>query len=365
MGIYLTTAIISIGISILAEKYGSKNVEMENERQYNKYFIWALILFLTLVAGFRFTSDIITDESRYRFRINVLKGVGFSQGLKTVERIEYGFYILKWVCANFFKSSQSFILITSFFICFSFIKTIERYTKHNLWLAVLIFISVGGYFDSMNLIMQYFAAAILLYGLPFIGKKKNIYYFLIVVCAMLFHTSAIMMFPMYLVLCNKSLVKFWRLAFVVSIMLYFLFDTIAKVVIPLVPYLTLYAKSITDGSYYGVNFIRVVAMVLPSVLLFYWYTYKGKSFPPIFMNMLLVSSMASIVSLAYVYVDRVNVYFIIARPVMFCLIPGMFHNKLKQYLTGEMALLFFMFGLYDTLYLSGYQNILFQVINGG
>lgn len=77
MGIYLTTAIISIGISILAEKYGSKNVEMENERQYNKHFIWALILFLTLVAGFRFTSDIITDESRYRFRINVLKVLDF------------------------------------------------------------------------------------------------------------------------------------------------------------------------------------------------------------------------------------------------------------------------------------------------
>ena len=91
------------------------------------------------------------------------------------------------------------IVVTSIFISYSFYKFIKD-NSENYLLSVIMFICLLFFYGSMNTIRQYIAISILLFGFKFVKDKKIIPYFIIVVIAYLFHSSAligILIYPMY------------------------------------------------------------------------------------------------------------------------------------------------------------------------
>lgn len=65
------------------------------------------------------------------------------------------------------------------------------------WMSMMVFISFGFWFNSLNFIRQQLAILIFLFAIEFIQKKKLVPYLLIVVVAALFHNSILIMLPIY------------------------------------------------------------------------------------------------------------------------------------------------------------------------
>ena len=133
---------------------------------------------------------------------------------------DYMYYIKEYLSANgmtfakccdtkapliFFASSllnkyvshnpQIFFMSTGFFILWSFFRWINKYSD-NKYISVIVFVGMLYYSTAMNIVRQYVAIAILLWGYGFLIRNDRKWYHLvmfglIVVIAFLCHTSAI------------------------------------------------------------------------------------------------------------------------------------------------------------------------------
>src|SRR5690606_16453571 len=110
---------------------------------------------------------------------------------------EFGHMLFRKVISIFTENPQWYFAISATFIIFSIFVFIYKYSP-NIYLSVLLFVTIGGYFTSHNITRQYIAIAICLYGFSYIIKRNPIKYFLVVLVAISFHTSSIIMMPLYL-----------------------------------------------------------------------------------------------------------------------------------------------------------------------
>ncbi len=74
--------------------------------------------------------------------------------------------------------------------------TISKYSKHFLY-AILLYVFIGAWHGSFNGIRQYIAAAILFAGHRYIYDRKFWKYLLVILLAMCFHRTALIMLPVY------------------------------------------------------------------------------------------------------------------------------------------------------------------------
>lgn len=159
------------------------------------FWILAVIVPI-LVATFRYDNG--ADYLMYDRMYNSILATGNFIAIKTTE---IGFKWLIQICG--FLSSNSLIL---FFICAVLIvafyyKGIVNLvdTKHDVILGILLFYATGTYFDSFNGLRQYIAAAIVFWGFTFVVEGKAEKWIITVCMAALFHYTALIMIPLYLI----------------------------------------------------------------------------------------------------------------------------------------------------------------------
>lgn len=112
-----------------------------------------------------------------------------------------------------------FFFITSLITCIFIYKAI---LKNSLipWLSLILFIVSGLYMDSMNAVRQYIAISIFAYSFKFIEEQNLKKYIISIIVATLFHSSAIMLLPIYF-FCNLKLTpkkKFWVCVFIIILL---------------------------------------------------------------------------------------------------------------------------------------------------
>ncbi len=89
---------------------------------------------------------------------------------------------------NFFASSllnkyvshnpQIFFMSTGFFILWSFFRWINKYSD-NKYISVIVFVGMLYYSTAMNIVRQYVAIAILLWGYGFLIRNDRKWYHLV------------------------------------------------------------------------------------------------------------------------------------------------------------------------------------------
>lgn len=149
-----------------------------------------------LVATFRYDNG--ADYLMYDRMYNSILATGDFFGIKT---IEVGFKWLIKICGFFSSNSLILFFVCAVLIIAFYYKGIVNLvdTKHDVILGILLFYVTGTYFDSFNGLRQYIAAAIVFWGFTFVveGKAKK---WIITVCiAALFHQTALIMIPLYLI----------------------------------------------------------------------------------------------------------------------------------------------------------------------
>ena len=106
--------------------------------------------------------------------------------------------------------------------------TIKKYSS-NFFLSIMLFIFIGTWHGSFNGIRQYLAAAVVFAGHRYIYIRKFWKYLIVVIIAMAFHRTAIIMLPVYFIANRKINMKNIMLVVVAVIAIRFSYDYLFQI----------------------------------------------------------------------------------------------------------------------------------------
>lgn len=181
MTIYIIILLIEIFFGILLSLKKNKNSK--------RIFLVVSFIILATISGFR-TVDVGMDtEQYYRAyqRINSYNSIidAFN------ERYEKGFVVLCYTLGKISSDPQVLIFVTSIFINFCVLRFIDKNSK-NVVYSVFLYITLNFYFSYMNIMRQAISICFLLLSYQNLREKKYFLYFVDVIFAILFHSSAIL-----------------------------------------------------------------------------------------------------------------------------------------------------------------------------
>lgn len=155
---------------------------------------WTPLLTLSLFSGVRsyqvgtdsvnYTRAFREQMSTYSFRFN--------------ENVEYGYQLLQYTLLNFTYNYFWLFFLSAFFIVFSFLTIIKRYSI-NYWLSVYLYLTLGSYAFFFNILRQGIAVSITLFAIPYLLEKKLVKFICIILVASQFHISSLALLPFYFI----------------------------------------------------------------------------------------------------------------------------------------------------------------------
>jgi len=109
---------------------------------------------------------------------------------------ELGYKLFNKLISCFSMDERCFFLCTSFVVLYGMFKYIWRFSK-IFYLSLFLYVAFGFYSNTFNSIRSSLAIAIAVNSLLYINKKEKLKFSLVILLAMLFHTSAFFMFLAY------------------------------------------------------------------------------------------------------------------------------------------------------------------------
>ncbi len=154
--------------------------------------VWVIFL-LSIVGALRW--GVGTDYRTYTVVFNQIHQLTFSQAIhRSGEPL---FNCLVWVIMQLTGNPQAVFAFFSFATVGLIVVSLYRYSVF-FPLSVYLYVSGISYYSSFNGVRQWFAAAVLFYGYRhFFSNRRR--YMVTAVIASLFHSSAMVMIPIYFV----------------------------------------------------------------------------------------------------------------------------------------------------------------------
>jgi transmembrane protein EpsG len=259
-----------------------------------------VIAILFLVSGLR---SGIGDTGAYTYLYGLIGPNYISNG-----GYEPGFILFLRLLKKVSVDPQFMIIITSFIINVFNIWTISKYPGY-FELNTILYISSGYYIVTMNGIRQSLAAAVLFACANLIIKGKFICYLIVVLLMCTFHSSAIVLIPVYFLVRNEAWsrrVYIFTAMLLVGLMLY---DPLMGIVFNALSDTKIGAyKNFKEG---GANIIRVAVYAVPVILAFIKKEQIKEKWPQsnVFVNMSLLNLIIMLFSLNNWIFARFTIYF--------------------------------------------------------
>lgn len=134
--------------------------------------------------------------------------------------IEMGYLYLNKIIGLFTSNFTLFLWIFSFFLLYAYFKTIKRYSPY-IFISVLILLLMP-YGQSLFVLRQHMAMALLFSSIPLIIERKLILYLLVLsVVFYAFHHSCIVFFPLYFLYGFKGKRLIWALIISMGLIAFF------------------------------------------------------------------------------------------------------------------------------------------------
>ena len=358
LGIYLINLSGAFLLSSLAE-HGAIYDE-NNKKKINSFFI-LLIIFFVVILGFRYLNYLHSDEWAYR------QSTEENFSLLLILRPEGLSYFLQWFSCNVanhlggvFAYGQFYILSTSIIIVVLFLKSMWDYSR-NFTFSVFLFVSMWFAFTSMNIIRQFVAVSIIFYGLRFVKKEEFKKFFICVILAVGFHTSALIMLPLYFIIKSKKTSDWAVILIAASFLLIGNIGDLSEVLLGDTKY-----TSFINSTSYGVNPLRILSMAIPAIaiLLFKNKVIEMNKDCLVESNLMIFLLITCIFSFQNVYINRIIYYFSIGALIVFPEIPNLLDVKYKSVIKLIMIILFFLFGMHQANISVEYHNFLFENVIG-
>lgn len=265
MHVYIIGTLLSALFAFFSQKCKKEERSLQNRKIYlttrkiyTSFFIVLSVIPLTVISAVRY--GVGTDFFSYQ---RIYKIFRFD-----ISNLEIGDKSLIFLLHKISDNPQIFFVVTSLWICIGYYISIY---KNSIDPAYSIFIFVLGqeYFRSMNSIRQYMAAVIVMQAIPAVkeGKLKKVLIYTAI--GMLFHMSAFMIIPLY-ILCRLRL-KPMQLLLISAVFLLFI-NNVKQLAIRLAHMLGRYAWYF-ESSFSEGNFNPLVVAIYFSFLVFCEYLY--------------------------------------------------------------------------------------------
>ena len=316
----------------------------KNVRITNINFVICIILIFSFFSGFRYMvgSDwwayYAQDHQRFSFALSKSK-------------FEPGWNIIGFISTSIWNRYGVAMLIAALITNVLFIFPCYK-ISYNFTISILMFFYLV-WAGTFNGVRQYLATAILFAGHRFILDKKLLYWGLIVIVAMLFHTTAIIMFPLYFIARLPLDKKQFILLLLFSLFAYSSYDLIFQ----LIGYYKEKEMILTGtkGTYLTshINIFRILIYWVP-VLFYYFFVYPAQKikYNPetnFYGNLILISAVLMTAAKDSAYLGRVGIYtqcyLLLAWPLMFKIV------KAKNRILTQLSVFFLYsaFWFYDIL----------------
>lgn len=360
MSVYVANLFFVLGYSFLDSKYSSYNINTPETEKRKTVFFYIVLLTLVLISGLRYMDYYLSDEWVYRIKYGIIGNDSF---INIIKSSEFGFNMLNWILYKISKNPQTIIFVCSLITNIYLVSTIKRYSS-IFWISMYMYICMGVYDTSFNIIRQFLAIAIVYGGIKYLVKRQFKKYLIMVLIATTIHTSAVIMIPIYFISNKKVSIKTALKIVTIAIIAIIIFEPVVNLISSVIgginPRIDQYLSAITTGSGYGVNPLRVVVYICPLVIAFInkgAIEVKNKNID-LFLNLYLIGSMIMIVSLKFVYIARFAEYFTIALLILIPDILTSFKNKnINIIVCFISSILYFIYFIYLMSIGSDYRSI--------
>lgn len=343
MLIYCITLFLVTLFSVSAlgvQNYINTNSYVSSWRTKN-FFVYLVALVFIFFAGFRY--QVGSDWAAYYF-VNH----NTFETILSKSYAEPGWYLLGYLSTSVFDHYGVAMFIASFVTISLYIRTISKYS-YCFVLSVLLFFFIE-WAGTFNGVRQYLAAAILFSGHRFL-LDRNLYKWLFVVLfATLFHTTAILMFPIFFVVDKKFNLKYFIVIVVVGLILFFSYDRIYD-------FISFYKEKEIDASTAAymsnsVNVLRILLTWLP-ILFYTSFVSKKQSLYysrelNFYANLTFINAVLMTAAMNSTYLARVGIYTgcfnLIAWPIFITHLS----DRSKRVAYIALVLLYFCYWFYDT-----------------
>lgn len=342
MIIYFIIGILSGTLLFLAEKSEKKITK-------NLFIVLSFVPFFGVLA-FRYGIGYDYLHIYTKIFMSVLQG--------NPANWEAGIIVICKLISYFSSDPFYFFFITSLITSIFVYKGILK-NSAKPWLSLVLFIIAGLYMDAMNAVRQYIAVSIFAYSFYFIEKKDFKRYLVLIICASLFHTSALMLIPVYY-FCNLNLTPRRKLlCFILILALMPFINTIFINVISHTKY-AFYISSVYGEANPTYSELMISSILFLASTIIYKRA-KDKEHYNVYYNLTFLFFIIAILSFKILLAYRVIMYF---KVVLIYMIPLILRNiyKMKNrfaayvitfgLLSGITLIGAYKFNWYDTKYIS-------------
>lgn len=317
---------------------------LENRKSFNPtILVFFIILFLILILR---DYHIGSDTLGYKVLYNNISDVHFGKIFSTYDR-EYGFVILTKLFRLINPSFRFFLAVTTLF---SLIPVAWYYQKESDYplLTIVLFVTVAPFTMYFSGLRQIIAMALGIIAWKMAKERKLIWFIVIVMAAMLFHASAIVLFAVYPLYRVKITAK-WLFVVVPAIILVYIFNK------PIFSFLVTflwkeYGQNVETGGYTVLLLLiafAVYAYIMPDSKLMDEETIALR-------NILLLSIAMQCFAPIHPLAMRMNYYFLLFVPVLITKIAVRAKYQYKKF--AEVSVLVMLVGFTAYYYYHAYTG---------
>ncbi|WP_433901938.1 EpsG family protein [Sphingobacterium puteale] len=216
-------------------------------------------------------------------------------------------------------SFEIFHLLFTATFCALFIFSVHKYTPH-VFVAIMVYIGFA-YFSGWSAIRQFMAGSIFIYALQFIIEGKRFKFLILIILALLFHYSAIVLLPIVF-LRNWKISKGWCFVLICGVLvIYFsgMLKAISSFVFSFFPFLdqskvNRFANNEEDTLISTIFFLWIIIL---SFLNFNRDKFKDYYNFNILFNIYLFSFLMYVLILSFGDLGRINMYNKLLHAIMF------------------------------------------------
>jgi EpsG family len=336
--------------------------KIENIEKQTKVFLLLSSIPLILLMGMR-DKSIGTDTIQYytAFKNITTSKLGWLDYKET--RYEVGYYLLNKIVGLFTQNPQIFLFVVSIIIVAGILLFIYK-NPINPFMSVMLFQTLYFYGNSFNLLRQYIAIAIAINSFSYIKERKILKASLIIILASTFHTSALCLLPITIILSklkiNHSNIKWFILVITsMSLCIPLLINLTVKI-FPRYEYYLTYHSNYNGGKIMPYIFISMVLVGLIIIRKLKISDLTENNYYLLSIYVYINAILGIVSNIYFESASRIMVYysiFLIAFiPELLKLFNNLFDNMTKK-LIIQYGLLFFTFVYYVLLLHSGVGEI--------
>lgn len=305
------------------------------DSQHMPYAKQFLLISMILIMGLRY--DVGRDYPNYV----IIYNEPYSYKALAVEPI---WQLFNHVFRSLGFRSRIFFFLTAAATIYLYYKGIKKMTSH-FYIAMALFIVLGFYYESANIIRQFLAMAILFYGYRDYLDGKIFRFILCGLTAALFHSSALIILPVILI----SRVRIPLVLLALSVIISFvcgtqLLDIAINVVLPSIGNMIPYHYTVDDyPAGYSSGLLKVVYIVLTLTIIWLLASKKVDSKMTAMLNMVVFGVVLYNTFFLFMPARRLYLYFF---PFIVVLIPECMKYFTKASSKIVMCIITFVFLLF-------------------